>query len=156
MDHQMKRSRKPTEHVLIKANSSSDSDRVEFAIIYATASWKALIKSRLEAIGKFKADENFSCHSFWDASLSYYKTADHGALMKEILSSHEDWAYVTLSPEEERTFQHPENQQEAHQLLITANGIAHFKAYAKHTFEVYWTEEFNLNKLMARPRIQKK
>ncbi|TKC59100.1 hypothetical protein FBD94_16305 [Pedobacter hiemivivus] len=143
----MKRSRKPTEHILIKANTTSDWDRVEFAIIYATASWKALIQTRLQAISQFKADKDFNCHSFWDRSISYYNSPDR-RIAKGILGRHEDWAYITFTPEEELTFMHPENQIEAHQLLITANGIAHYKAYAKHTDESYWTEEFNLNKLM--------
>lgn len=143
----MKRSKTPTQHILIKANTRSDWESIEFAIIYLTESWKALIASRLKAIKQFKADDDFNCHSFWDASISYYNGSGNRELVKEILPPHDDWAYVTLSPETERTFQHPDNLLEAHQLLITTNGIAHFKAYGKHTNDEYWTEEFNLKKL---------
>lgn len=144
----MKRSRKTTEHILIKANTSSDWDRVEFAIIYSTAPWKALIQTRLQAIGQFKADNDFNYHSFWDASINFYNSPDQRALAKSVLTPYEDWGYVTLAPDEELKFQHPENQLEACQLLIRANGIAHFKAYSKHTDEVYWIEEFDLSKLI--------
>ena len=144
----MKKSRKPTEHVLIKANTKGVWDSAEFAIIYITASWKALIQSRLQAISQFNTDDDFNYHSFWDASINYFSSPDKRSLTKVILSAHEDWAYVTLTPDVELTFRHPRNQLEAHQLLITANGIAHFKAYGKHPCEEYWTEEFDLNKLI--------
>ncbi|TKC59190.1 hypothetical protein FBD94_16800 [Pedobacter hiemivivus] len=143
----MKKSTKPTEHVLIKAYTKSDWAGVEFAIIQVTASWKALIKSRLKAISQFKADRDFNCHSFWDASISYYNSTDKGALVKAILSPDEDWAYVTSFHSEDRTFKDPINRLEAKQLLITKDGIARYKAYCKYTGIEIWTEEFDLNKL---------
>jgi hypothetical protein len=143
----MKRSKTPTQHILIKANTRSSWESIEFAVIHLTESWKALIASRLQAIEQFKADVDFNCHSFWDASISYYKSPGASELVKEILPPHDDWAYVTMSSETERTFQHPNNPLDGHQLLITANGIAQYKAYGKNTHKEYWTEEFNLKKL---------
>ncbi|SMD16924.1 hypothetical protein [Pedobacter nyackensis] len=144
----MKRSKNPTQHILIKANTSSAWESIEFAIIYLTESWKVLIASRLQAIEQFKTDNDFNCHIFWDASIRFYNSPGTRELVNEILFPHDDWAYVTLSPETERTFQHPNNPLQAHQLLITANGIAQYKAYEKRTNKEYWTEEFNLKKLL--------
>ena len=141
----MKRSNTATQHILIKANTKGSWKRIEFAIIYLTESRKALLASRLQAIEQFKADPDFNYYSFWDASISYYKSPGATKLANEILSRHDDWAYVTISFETERTFQH--HPLDASQLLITANGIAQYKAYGKHTREEYWTEEFNLKEI---------
>lgn len=144
----MKSSKAPTAHILIKANTTSEWDEVTFAIIHLSADWKALVAERLAAISQFKADSNFCAHVYWDVPLGYYASAIPSNLLQKILRHYEDYIFVTLEPGEEKTLDKPINTLDAHQLFITRNGIAHYKAYSKHTGEEFRTEEFNLNKFI--------
>ncbi|WP_316793955.1 hypothetical protein [Pedobacter frigoris] len=144
----MKRSKVPTPYILIKASTTSKWDEVTFAIICTSDHWKALMNQRLEAISQFKTNRDFYCHVYWDAPLGYYTGTMPTNLLDKILRRHEDYIFITLEPGEEITLAKPINKLDVHQLFITRNGIAHYKAYGKYTGEEFRTEEFNLNRLV--------
>ncbi|WP_316788849.1 hypothetical protein [Pedobacter frigoris] len=145
----MKRSKVPTPHILIKANTTSVWDEITFAIIHTSEDWKALMAERLADISQFKSDGSFYAHIYWDAQLDYFTGAKLSNLFDKILRRHEDYIFIRLEPEEEYSLARQVNKLDAHQLFITKNGIAHYKAYGKNTGEEYWTEEFNLYRLIA-------
>ena len=64
------------------------------------------------------------------------------------MPAHQDQSFITLEAAELDALQRQGNRLEAQQLLITKGCIAHFKAYAYGSGEEYWTEEFNLNRLI--------
>jgi hypothetical protein len=146
----MKRSKKPTEYIIIKANTNSEWDSVEFVIIHLSPEWLELTKRRLAAIKEFKENDGLNHHCYWDAPLGYYNSPPGQNLSKKIFPKYDDWAFITLDPEEENTLPVPENSLDAHQLMITKNGIVQYKAYGKHTSEEFWTEEFNLLKVITK------
>jgi len=144
----MKRSRKPTEDIIIKANIRSDFYTVEFAILKISQGWVELTNQRLAAIKNFEAGFSIHNHSFWHSPLKFYKSPLGQNLPVKILPKYEDWAFITLNAEEENTLPVIETGSGAHQFIITKDGISHFRAHGRHSGEEFWTEEFNLYKLM--------
>ncbi len=124
-------------------------DEVTFAIIHTSEDWKAKMKQRLEAVSQFKVDTDFCAHVYWDSPLGYYVGTTPGNLIEKILRPHEDYIFITMEFGEERTLDKPDNKLDVHQLFITKNGIAQYKAYGKYTGEEFRTEEFNLTRLIA-------
>nr|WP_068892243.1 hypothetical protein [Pedobacter panaciterrae] len=146
----MKRSRKPTQHIIIKAYTKSKWDNVEFVIIHLSPEWIELTNRRLAAIREFKENAHLNYHSYWDAPVGYYSSPEGQDLLKKVLPKYEEWAFITLDPEEENTLPVPENVLDAYQFMITKDGIAHYKAYGKHTAEAFWTVEFNLYRVITK------
>lgn len=144
----MKRSNQPTAYILIKANTQAEYDMINYAIIHIDTKWQTLIRKRLNCIEQFCEDSAFRCFSYWDAPVGYYYITDQQIYEQDLMPLHEDQVFVTLDPDELDLLELPENRLEAQQLLITRGGIAHFSAYASGSGEEYWTEKFNLNRLI--------
>lgn len=144
----MKRSKKITPHLLIRARSRAD-DPVNFAIISLTPEWRELISYRLYTIEEFYTNKDFHCVSYWEAPLGFYYIPEQQVRDQGLMQAQEDLALVVLEPGELELFELPVNKLEAHQLLITKDGIAHYKAYAHGTGEAYWTAEFNLKRFIG-------
>ncbi|MBB5438552.1 hypothetical protein HDC92_002228 [Pedobacter sp. AK017] len=145
----MEKSTKPSAHILIKAETNSHWDLVDFAIIAVTKQFLNTLHQRFMAIANFKADRSFHNLTYWDAPLGYYKNVDNELFTEALVNPAEDWAYVSLRSNELENFAVPDNQLEAHQLTITNHGYANFKAYSKYTNEEYWTESFSISKLLS-------
>ena len=144
----MKRAKQPTPYLLIKANTRADYDPINYAIIQLSPEWLELVSYRLYTIEEFYAGQDFHCLSYWDAPLGYFHIPDHQILEHDLMPAHQDQSFITLESAELDGLQWQGNRLEAQQLLITKAGIAHFKAYAYGSREEYWTEEFNLNRLI--------
>ena len=144
----MKLSKQPTAYILIKASTRADYDPINYALIHMDTQWQKLIRKRLKCIEQFCEGSAFHCFSYWDAPIGYYLITDQQILEQDLMPPHRDQVFVTLDLAELDLLQVPENRLEAQQLLITRQGIAHFKAYAFGSGEEYWTEEFNLNRLI--------
>lgn len=82
----MKLSSTPTEYILVRANSQSEWDCCDFAIITCDDSWKEAIKKKLEAAKSFKAPDSFISFKFYDNSVDFYQSKDEEA---EILPEEE-------------------------------------------------------------------
>jgi hypothetical protein len=146
----MKRSKKPTNQIMIKANIRSNFYTVEFAILRISPDWVELTNQRLAAIENFEVGFCIHNHSFWHSPITFCKSPVGENLPSKILPKYEDWAFITLDTEEENTLPTVETGSGAHQFIITKDGIAHFKAHGRHMGEEFWTEEFNLYKLIAK------
>ena len=146
----MKRSKKPTEYVMIKASTTSNEDAVEFAILHISPKWIELTLQRLVAISEFKANMGLNHHCFWDEPIGYYSNPAGKDLSKKIFPKHDDWAFITLDPAEINALPIPKTSLNAHQFMITKDGIAHYKAYSKYSKERFETVQFNLLKLITK------
>jgi len=146
----MKKSKKLTEYIIIKASTTSEKDTVEFAIIHLSPEWIELTIRRLAAIGEFKENAGLNHHCFWEAPLGYYSGPKDDDFLKKMLPKHRDWTFITFKPNEINALLTPKSSLEGHQFMITKNGIAQFKAYGKHNTEKFETEQFNLLKLITK------
>lgn len=144
----MKRSRKPTNRIMIKANTRSNFYTVEFAILHFSSEWVELTNKRLATIRKIKDICCLYNLSFWHSPLKFYMNPVGENFPQKILPKYEDWAFITLDPDEENTLPAVETSYGAHQFIITKNGIAHYEACGKDTADTFLTEEFNLYKLI--------
>lgn len=143
----MKTSDKPTVNILIKANTNSEWDCCEFAIIHLSKEWKKLQATRLEAIKPFTDDYTLQSIRFYSTSVDFYQSGDNGAPDIEELLADKDWAFVEMDENELDKLTPPENSLDFYTLEIHRDGNARYKAYGKHTNEEFWTNKFPLQQL---------
>ena len=136
---------KTTAHLLVKANTNSEWDNCEFAIIHITEDWKKEQAKRLEAVKPFAEDYNFQSLNYYDTAVEFYRTSEDDRPDIEELLADKEWVFVELENEEQETFTVPENRLDCYRLVVYRSGNAIYKAYGKHTSEEFWTEEFDLN-----------
>jgi len=132
--------------MIIKASTNSDWDDADFAIIALTPSFKTLMYQRLSTVKLFEADESFHNLCYWDSPLGYYCNSKNNLYPETIILPGDDWAFIHLDTGEEQTFTKIKNPLEGHQLLISKQGFANFKAYSQNTCEDYFTECFSIEK----------
>lgn len=140
----MKLSSTPTIHILVKANTGSEWDSCDFAIITCDNNWKEGTKKKLEAIGSFNAPDNFLSFKFYDNSVDFYQSKDDES---EIISE-EEWSFVTLEGEGQDSFTKPESRQDAGLLILYKDGTGFYMTYGKHTNEDFFTAELPFRKIL--------
>lgn len=147
----MKISEKPTDLILVKVQSNSERDNCDFALISCTVAWRKMILQRGKEVKTLSRNQDFYCQIYWDTPLGYFCYTDQDALkVSDYLNQHEqDWCYVNLEVGEPDRFSVPENRLDSHQLVITAGGNAHYKAYGKHSGEEFWTMSLNIAEILS-------
>ena len=146
----MKISDKPTENILIKANTDSEWDCCEFAIIHLSEEWSKRQAKWLEAIKPFKDDYNFQSMKFYDCSVEFFQAGGDEELDVEELLADREWAFVKLDNDELDKLTSPENSLDFYKIAIYRDGNARYEAFGKHTNEEFWTNEFPLQHLIDR------
>lgn len=146
----MKPSNKATAHILVKANTSSEWDNCEFAIIHLSDEWKNEQARRLEVVKPLKGDYHFASMNFYDTAVDFFGNDEKDQLNIDKMLSEKTWAFVELDEGEPATLIMPENSMTCYRLVLRANGTAYYTAYGKHTNEEFWTDEFDLN-ILCRP-----
>lgn len=143
----MKISNKQTAHILIKANTNSEWDCCEFAVIHLSEEWKKLQATRFEAVKPFTDDHTFQSIRFYSTSAAFYQSGGDGTPDIEELLADKDWAFVEIDEDELDELTPPENRLDFSVLEIHRDGNARYKAYGKHTNEEFWTSEFSLQQI---------
>lgn len=144
----MKLSAKATAYILVKANTNSEWDNCEFAIIHLSEEWKKEQAKRLALVKPLEGNYHFCSMNFYDTAVDFYRTGeDYQPDIEEMLTNKE-WGFVELDEEEQETFTVPENSLDCYRLVLRANGTGYYTAYGKHTSEEFWTEEFLLTQLI--------
>lgn len=145
----MKISDKPTKYILIKANTDSEWDCCDFALIYLSEEWKKLQAERLEAVKPFADNYSFSSINFYDSSVNFFQTGDDEEPDMEKLLGDKDWTFVELDDDDETDrLTSPENRLECYKLVIYRDENARYEAYSKYTNEEFWTNDFSLRQLI--------
>lgn len=141
----MKISLIPTKHILVRATSNSEWDSCDFALITCDDSWEKEIKKNLEAIGTFKAPDNFITFKFYDNSVRFYQLKEDEP---EILSMEKGWDFITLEEGEEDSFDRPENRLTQAYHILNKDGSGFYVAYGQHTGEEFYTEELPFRRIL--------
>ena len=145
----MKLSDKTTAHILVKANTNSEWDNCEFAIIHLSEEWKKEHEKRLALVKPLEGNSYFCSMNYYDTAVDFYRTGEDDNPNIEELLNGKEWVFVELDEQEQETFTVPENRLDCYRLVLRANGTGYYTAYGKHTSEEFWTEEFLLTKLIA-------
>lgn len=144
----MKISDKPTVHILIKADTNSEWDCCEFAVIRLSDEWRKLQAKRLEAVKPFAEACSFQSIRFYDGAVEFYQPGDEDPNMEELLVDRE-WIFVELEDDELGKLTSPENSLDFYKIVIYRDGNARYEAFGKHTNEDFYTNEFPLQQLIG-------
>lgn len=132
----MKLSKKPTNHILVKAETNSEWDNCDYAIINVSKSWIESLQSRLNALRKIQDEKDFFTIKFFDRNVKFYSSNEELTILKEI--KEKSFAFVQMDNQEE--FSEPENILDAYCISFYSNGVGKYTAYGKHTGEEFFTE----------------
>lgn len=145
----MKSSNNATAYILVKANTNSEWDNCEFAIIHLSNDWKEEQTLRLELVKPLQGNYHFSSMNFYDTAVDFFGTDEDDTPNIEEMLNDKEWVFVELDEGEQETFIEPEIPLDCYRLILRANGTAYYSAYGKHTGEEFWTEEFDLNEICS-------
>lgn len=148
----MKLSEKPTDFLMLKARTSSQWDNCDFVIVEVSTSWQELMLRRLALLEDFKSDVYFFSHVYWDAPEGYfiYEHQQEDSISSFLADYQSEWCFIELKQDELDDLTIPENKLEAHQIVLTASGGMHYKAYGKHSGESFWTESIDLPSVLEK------
>ncbi len=140
----MKTTSYPTDYILIKAQTNSDWDNCNFAIIHCPQAWKESIRQRLKSLQLVEDDDCFVSLNYRDTSVDFYVSdEDIDALLQG-----KEWAFVELEESGQERFAEPENRLNCYRLSLYQSGTAMFTAQGKHSGDEFWTAEFSLAQLL--------
>lgn len=155
----MKTTDKATAYILVKADTNSEWDFCDFAIIHITADWKKEQAKRLEAIKPFEEDYTLLSMNYYDTAVDFYRIGDVDHPDIEELLAGKEWVFVELAEDEHKNLAVPDQSLDCYRLAVHRSGTATYKAYGKHTGEEFWTEDFDLkilcNPITAETEIEK-
>lgn len=134
----MKRSKLPTEYIAIKADTKSDWDQCNLAILNITPEWLKIIDDRIKLLDAVKKDLSFYSMVYWDAPDGYFVLPKQE--LEEIFEQRNSWEYITLKDGELDVLSIPESQLDTDMMFMNVAGQVHFMCYGKHTGEEYSTE----------------
>ena len=147
----MKRSEQPTAYIFVLANTLSQWDSCDFAIIHLTDDWRREMLKRFELKQPFIDDNTFYSHHYWDFPQGFYvhDYEDEEETTVHLLNEDEEWIYIDTDETELAALCRPESKLDTYQLILTKYGTASFSAMGKHTSEEYWTSHFDINKVLG-------
>ncbi|MDE3183195.1 MAG: hypothetical protein KGM16_07235 [Bacteroidota bacterium] len=141
----MKLSDKATAYLLVKANTNSEWDDCNFALIHITDEWKKEQQQRIAFLTYLQGNYHFQSVNYYDTAVDFYKKGEDDQPDIETMLADKEWGFVELDHEEQEAFTVPENRMDCYRLVLRSNGTAYYTACGKHTGEEFWTEEFDLN-----------
>jgi hypothetical protein len=142
----MKISQQPTGHILVKANTNSEWDDCDFAIIDCGGDWAEKMKKRLTDVRGYKDDLDFLSSRYYDTAASFYVSDEDES--DDILPEGRNWAFVDLEEGEENNFKEPENRLSGYSLVLFKSCWGIYKVNGKHTGEEFFTEELPLEEIL--------
>ena len=136
----MKRLRRRTPYIILKAETNSQWDHVGFAIIASDLFTDKHMLSRVERLRSLRLDPLFSSICYDELPYGFWAHAGpKDEWVETFLMSNLNWSYVQMEEEEMNRFEPPENRLCYHQLILTSSEDFYFKAEGKHTGESFWT-----------------
>lgn len=150
----MKKSHKPTEHILVRAYTDSEWDSCDFAIITISQRWKEQQAKRLKMLESIKDDDYFLSVSYRDTFVDFYKTtqlklSEEPTPNLESLLGDADWTFVELEQEEQEQFSVPQSTLSCYKIVFERLDFFFYIAYDKHTSEEFWTTEIDLKEILT-------
>ena len=103
----MKLSDKTTAHILVKANTNSEWDNCEFAIIHLSEEWKKEQVKRLALVKPLEGNHYFCSMNYYDTAVDFYRTGEDDNPNIEELLNGEEWVFVELDEQEQPSDKRP-------------------------------------------------
>ena len=149
----MKVTDKPTQHILVKAETNSDWDSCDFAIITISDKWKEQQSKRLKSLEYIKDDDYFLDASYMEESVDFYrlkqtKLSEDPIPNLDKLLGENLWSFVELDKEEQEEFATPKSYFNCYKIKIDKYGDFHYIANGKHTEDEYWTIQIKLTDII--------
>lgn len=140
----MKTTSRITDYVLVKADTNSDWDECQFALIHCSAEWKSQMELRLHTLKNIEMEIGFASLNYYDTAVDFYRTDEDEHPGIHALLSEKDWTFVELDEDEQGRFLLPESALDTYRLRLYRSGTAIYTAYGKHSGEEFYTAEFSV------------
>ena len=146
----------PIAHILVRANTSSNFNSCDCAIITISEQWKQDQLRRFAVAKSLADDSHFQSISFHDCSVDFYHTTLHCLPDIDELLGEKSWAFVEVSSDEELDEDELSEEEmtnsklDDYTLMIGSDGKLKYTAYNDDTDDKFWTKEFSLQELLEK------
>ena len=136
----MRTSTYPTEWLLVKAWTSSEWDKCDFALVHLPTGWRSILAQREEqAKSLHTQDPEFIKLSYQGAEATFYQGD-----VSEHLTEHREWTFVDLDEDDLQDLREAESRLILHEQQVYYTGTIHYSAQSKHGNDEYWTSGISL------------
>lgn len=141
----MKKSDKPTEYILMPAESTCEWDECDFMIVHITPAWQKAIEERLQLLKLFNKDNSFCALIYSDVVEGFYTYPETNALIE---TGRQKWCFIETTPDEIANLPEVNNELTACELCFNNTGLAWYKACTAENFSEFLTETFNIRHML--------
>lgn len=143
----MKRTEKATDTILVKAYTNSEWDKWILPLSIVEKCGRSSYGKEWKRYRSLRRTVN-CVQSATMVHPWIFSQAEDEDILK--LLEKEDWTFVEMDEDEERTLASPENRLETYRLSIFPKGGFMYSAFGKHTGEEFWTEELTFTDIANR------
>ena len=93
----MKRSDKPTDYIILKAETTSEFDNCEFAVMHITPEWNKRMAGRLQLLKLIQKDNSFTSLAFVETVEGFYTFSEN---IHPPFTGRETWCFIEITPAE--------------------------------------------------------
>lgn len=144
----MKATSTMTDFILVKADTNSDWDECQFALIHCTKEWREQMELRLHTVKNIEMEIGFASLNYYDTSVDFYRTDEDEQADIHALLNEKDWTFVELDKDEQDKFSLAESALDTYRLRLYRGGTAIYTAYGKHSGEEFYTAEFSVSQIL--------
>lgn len=143
----MKLTTEPTDTIVIKAQTNSEWDSCEFALVPVPDLDKInKVLEHIHTIKKINSDV-FKV-SFWDYANFYSSTEGLNETVIEFLDEgSEGWSFIEITEEELKNLEETEQKIDTIQMCVDVYNTILWKGYGKYTSEEFYTDDISVQKL---------
>ncbi|KKO89191.1 hypothetical protein AAW12_24005 [Sphingobacterium sp. Ag1] len=144
----MKLSDTPTKHFIIEANTYSEFDCCDYAIVHISDEWITTQKNRIASLKTDFPCREYTYETFEDFSVNFHM--DDCEIITNTLDLLEDkkYSFIELETEELQLLSAPQEQLASKKLILYKSFEGHYVANGMETGEEFWTAEFPLKEII--------
>lgn len=146
----MKIADKQTSYILLKAETNSEWDSCDFALINLTENWGGVQRKRIQDAKQFQQDSTFCALTYYTWEIQFYTDDDEICKSAHQLLDEKQWAFISISKKNLERLSVPENKLEGYKLLIYPDGTAIYKVSGMYSGENFCTAVFPLHEIIER------
>lgn len=138
----------PTDYIFVCAQTNSDWDSCTFAIITISPEWRKEQTDRIHFFKALEGSDSFHEAQFFNTEIEFFD-ADYE--LSEIVKGFDkklDWCFLQVTQDELDHLHTPESTIGTCCICIDAFGNGKYKAWAKHSGEEFFTDQFSITEIL--------
>jgi hypothetical protein len=144
----VKKSKIPTQHILIKDISNSPEENCDFATVALTPAWIEKLSICAKRIEALKQESDLAKVVYWEATCNFFVDRKNTMPAIQIIGKCKFWCYAQLSEYDLNRLTISKMETEGCQMIIESHGDLYFKCEDAGSFTSFITPKIKISDLI--------